>query len=311
VNDLRPSDYAYVRRTGTTVAYFNAGYVRALRQAAQLATWIGQRGRAAAWQARAERVGKAFGAAFWDESVGAFKDTSEGDVVHPQDGNAFAVLAGVASPEQSVSALDWVARKLWRPYGPAMADSNRWDRPAWGRNASQRVYPFITYFEVMARYSVGLDDSALELVRRVWGHMLRNGPSGTMWETIGPGGGPPVDPIEPSWSHGWSSGGAPALTRWVLGVSPLTPGFATVSVEPRLNGVGWARGRVPTPRGPIEVEWRKHGRTVRLVVTTPVAARLTLPVAGRATLNGKRIDPQAERTSVRDRAGVHTLVVVR
>src|SRR5258708_35332165 len=42
VNRLGPSDYAYIHRRGTTVAYFNAGYGRALRQAAALATWLGK-----------------------------------------------------------------------------------------------------------------------------------------------------------------------------------------------------------------------------------------------------------------------------
>jgi hypothetical protein len=309
VNDLGPRDYAYIRRTGATVAYYNAGYVRALEQAAQLAAWTGNRERAAAWRARMAPVEAAFTAAFWNPAVGAFKDTSDGDVVHPQDGNAFAVLAGVATREQSLAALDWISRVLWRPYGSTLVDSDRWDHHEWGRQASQRVYPFITFYEVLARYRMGLDDSALELVRRVWGHMLRNGPGTTAWETIGPNGGGPVDPWRPSWSHGWSSGAAPALTRYVLGVAPLTPGFATVVVEPHLGDLAWARGTVPTPRGPVKVEWRRHGRRVSLTVTTPVSARLTLPVSGRALLNGKPRPGQGDRTWVAVRRGTYTLVV--
>ena len=50
---------------------------------------------------------------------------------------------------------------------------------------SKRVYPFISYFEVVARYQTGLDPSALALIRREWGYMLANGPQATMWETIG------------------------------------------------------------------------------------------------------------------------------
>ena len=311
VNDLGPRDYAYVPRTGTTVAYYNAGYARALGQASQLATWIGNRERAAAWRARVAPVAAAFAGAFWSPGVGAFRDTTDGDAVYPQDGNAFAVLSGVATREQSLSALDWITRVLWRPYGSTMVDSDRWDSQELGRQRSQRVYPFIAYFEVLARYSVGLDDSALELVRRVWGHMVRNGPGTTMWETIGPNGSGPVDSWRPSWSHGWSTGAVPALVRYVLGVAPLTPGFATVLVEPRLNGVEWARGTVPTPRGPVKVEWRKKGRSVTLTVTTPVEARLTLPVAGRVTLNGKPRASRADRTSVAVKRGTHTLVVVR
>ena len=53
-------------------------------------------------------------------------------------------------------------------------------------NADLRVYPFISYYELLARYQIGLDDSAITLIRREWGYMLANGPRSTMWETIGP-----------------------------------------------------------------------------------------------------------------------------
>ena len=83
-------------------------------------------------------------------------------------------------------------------------------------------------------YAAGDDAAALELIRREWGSMLDAGP-GTMWETIdastgGPTSGSDVD-------HGWSSGAAPALTGYVLGVLPASPGFATFTVVPHPAGL--------------------------------------------------------------------------
>jgi hypothetical protein len=92
--------------------------------------------------------------------------------------------------------------------------------------------------------------------------------TGTMWETIGPYGGPPTDD-HPSYDSGWSSGGAPALTEYVLGVQPASPGFATFTVKPHANDLKWAEGDVPTPHGPIHVQWRKVGASVFLRVTAP------------------------------------------
>ncbi len=43
VDNLGPFDYGYIPRTGSTVAYYNAGYVRALRLAAKLALDRGAR----------------------------------------------------------------------------------------------------------------------------------------------------------------------------------------------------------------------------------------------------------------------------
>jgi hypothetical protein len=91
---------------------------------------------------------------------------------------------------------------------------------------------------------------------------------GTMWETIGPFGGPPTDQ-HPSYDSGWSSGAAPALTQYVLGVTPTSPGFATFTVRPHPNDLQWASGDVPTPHGPIHVSWRRYGTAVFLRVTAP------------------------------------------
>ena len=186
VNSLGANDYAYIQRTGTTVAYYNAGYVRALRFAAKIAGWIGQPAEAAAWTGRIAGVAAAFGPAFWDASVGAYKDATVGPVVHPEDGNVFAVLAGLATLAQARSALDYLGGHEWQPYGATIADNDVWDGYPWGDQADLRVYPFIGYFDVVARYQSGLDPSALALIRREWGYMLANGPKSTMWETIGP-----------------------------------------------------------------------------------------------------------------------------
>jgi hypothetical protein len=267
VNDLGPSDYAYIRRRGTVVAYYNAQYVLALRQAAQLAQWLGESGAAARWSARAEEVARACDAAFWDARAGAYVDTTVDRATHPQDANAFAVLSGVATHAQAESALGYLAGHDWRGYGNTIVDTESWDGPAWGWQASDRVYPFMSYFEVVARFQLGLDSSAFDLIRREWGYMLKFGP-GTMWETIGPYGGPPTDQ-HPSYDSGWSSGAAPALTQYVLGVEPTSPGFATFTVTPHPDDLTWAEGDVPTPHGPIHVSWRRFGDAVLLRVTAP------------------------------------------
>ena len=84
VNRLGDYDYAYIHRPGTTVAYYNAGYVRALRMASSIATWLGESASATAWKARIPPIAARFSAAFWDKSAGAFKDTTTGTVDHPR-----------------------------------------------------------------------------------------------------------------------------------------------------------------------------------------------------------------------------------
>jgi hypothetical protein len=262
------ADYAGIDRLAPFVAYYNAQYVRALELGAALARWAGQPTDARRWALRAKRLAPVVDRAFWDARAGAYRETTTGPVVHPQDGNAFAVLAGIASRRRAVSALAYLNAHDQYGYGNSIADDDVWSGGAWGDHPSMRVYPFMSYFEVVARFRTGLDASALNLIRREWGYMLANGPRTTMWETIAPYGGGPVNH---SWDHGWSSGAAPALTNYVLGVQPTSPGFATFTVEPHSDGgVWWARGAVPTPHGLLRVAWKfDNGRRVISVAAPP------------------------------------------
>jgi hypothetical protein len=257
VNDLGASDYASIWRQGTLIAYFNAGYALALEQAAQIATWIGNSSNARTWSARAAALATPFNATFWDPRAGAYVDSPTGPAVHPEDGNVFAILAGLTAPARATSALNYLSHVNSRPYGNTIADNNTWDYPAvWGSNAKDRVFPFIGYFELLARFRAGLDTSAIDLIRREWGFMLAHGPELTTWEDIGPWGDGPKS-ADPSWDHGWSSGAAPALTSYVLGVRPTSPGFATFIVDPHPGKtVTSASGTVPTPNGDLTVAWK-------------------------------------------------------
>jgi Bacterial alpha-L-rhamnosidase 6 hairpin glycosidase domain/Bacterial alpha-L-rhamnosidase C-terminal domain len=308
VNSLGPFDYAYIPRAGTVIAYYNAGYVLALRQAAQIATWIGQDGQASSWTARIAPLAAVFSDAFWDAKAGAFQDSTVGPVVHPEDGNAFAILAGLATLKQGRSALDYLSWHDSEPYGATIADNDTWDGYPWGDQASQRVYPFMSYFEVLARYADGFDASALNLIEREWGNMIEKGPGARMWEDVGAGGTAPIGP-DPSWDHGWSSGAAPALTNEVLGITPASPGFGTFDAEPHPSGLTWARGAMPTPHGSIEFSWARKGAVFTARVDTPVPGRITLPVAGATRLDGRTLPPQHGQTTVEVQPGAHTISV--
>jgi hypothetical protein len=278
-NNLGPRrDYALIDRLDPFVAYYNAQYVRVLELGATLAHWAGDDAAAKRWRLRARQLGPVIDKAFWDASAGAYKDTVGGPLVHSQDGNAFAILAGIASRSRAVSALGYLDSHNRYGYGNSIADTAVWDGFPWGFQANQRVYPFMSYFEVLARFQTGLDPSALNLIRREWGYMLANGPRSTMWETIAPFGG---GPLGGSWDHGWSSGAAPALTNYVLGVQPTSPGFATFTVTPHLDaGVWWARGGVPTPHGTIRVSWHTglSGQPVISVRAPPGTSWTNRPV---------------------------------
>jgi hypothetical protein len=75
------------------------------------------------------------------------------------------------------------------------------------------------------------------------------------------------------------------LPRKILGVEPLEPGYGKVLVWPRCAGaadlaaVAWARGRVPTVKGPIIVDWRHAADGFHLDLELPprTSALVRLP----------------------------------
>jgi hypothetical protein len=268
-NDLQGLDYAFIPRHGDQVAYFNTQAVVALREAAELARWVGS-DEATGWDEMADEIAVA-SERFWDPAVGAFTDTLTDRTTHPQDGNAFAVLAGVGTLDEQKSALAYTAG-FAHSWGNGMADTEVWDTPAWGRFAKLRSYPFMAYYDVLARYAIGDEAGAIDELRREWGYMLANGPQSTFWETIGPYGGGPVAQWQ-SWDAGWSAGAGPVLTEEVLGVRPTSPGFATFTVTPHPSGLEWAKGDVPTPNGEITVSWTITDEKLALNVTAPPGER--------------------------------------
>ncbi len=304
------SDYASVDRRSRIVAYDNAHYVLALHEGAQLARWAGSPERAASWEARARTVASRVRSVFWDPAAAAFKDTPDAAVVHPQDSNALAVLAGIGTAAEHRSALAHLSRHNAHPHGNSIVDDGRlWSGYPWGHDAERRVYPFMAFFEVMARFRAGLDASAVELVRRLWGHMARSGP-GTTWEAIGPDGSPDLF-RDVSLAHGWSTGVVPALTTYVLGIEPDGPGFARFIARPRPGGLAWARGDVPTPHGTIHFEWRRQRGSMTATVSSPVAGTVVLPATGAVTMDGKIVPLPAKRrqTLLAVEPGTHVVAV--
>ncbi|KAJ6782802.1 hypothetical protein PWT90_09672 [Aphanocladium album] len=309
-------DYAFLPRSGP-ITYYNALYVRALRYAAQLARIFGGDDAASApvWESRASSISAALAAHNFDSSVGAFFDGGPcpgqpaGTYcnVHSQDGNSLAIMAGVANTSISQGVLDYWAKTAAHPYGNAFYDSSVLSP---GDHFDQRVYAFISYFELEARFlTADRADSAIEEIRRLYGWMATHDPQITMWEGIGPGGSPYEGGFT-SMAHGWSTGIVPLMSNHVLGVKPTSPGFTTWQICPAVGagGLTWAKGIVPTPLGGIEVSWETgsaagDGKKLTLSVTAPKKSSgtvcVTMPAgASHVKLNGKAVSVQKGARSV-------------
>ena len=82
------------------------------------------------------------------------------------------------------------------------------------------------------------------------------------------------------------------------GVRSVSPGYETWLVEPQPGDLTWAKGRVPTPHGAIEVRWEKEGNEFVLLIEVPDGTLGTAGVPVRKQLCRLKVTLKIERTSI-------------
>ena len=110
---------------------------------------------------------------------------------------------------------------------------------------------------------------------RSWHHMVESGTTIT-WEAWDQKYKPNQD-----WNHAWGAAPANLLSRYVLGARPLAPGWRQTLIRPHPGVLSQARGKIPTPRGPITIAWNRE-RTFKLTLSLSdgMTARVELPALG-------------------------------
>jgi alpha-L-rhamnosidase len=277
-----------------TVTQVDIHYYAALREAAQLAIALGQANAAAEYRAEAAAVKEAINATLFNATTGLYDiaDSLRGPAA--QDADAFAVLFGVAPADKQASILQNLKTALYTANG-LLAFA-----PASGFTVI--ISPFASSFEAWARFEAGDAVGALSLIRTEWGHMRKGQPfySGGTWERMTPDAVP--DSAATSLAHGWASGPTSALSKYVLGVRPVQPGYKTWLIEPQPGDLFWAKGTVPTPYGPIEVKWKKASGGFALEVSVPAGTSgiVGVPTSSSTdavTDNGRRIQKDEKMTA--------------
>jgi hypothetical protein len=161
--------------------------------------------------------------------------------------------------------------------------------------------PFGALHMIEGMFRHGEAAAALRFIRDYWGGMLGRGAT-TFWDDFSLAWGPGAVPgRNTSLCHGWAAGPTYCLPARVLGVRPAEPAFRAALIQPQPGGLAWARGKVPTPGGPIEVSWSVADAEFALEVTLPQGCRgrVSLPPefvpAAEVKLDGKRVGPENER----------------
>ena len=280
-------DWSAVSVAGTSGA-LNALWARALREFADISSWIGDSHRASWARDCHEGVAAGF-ELFWDDERGLYADHALGGVPQlpvSQHTNAAAVAAGVVPDQRGVGVMqrtcdrERLVHAAWLAPGKQATLDGEGNMYAgfdylvagapepWWDLASQVVaaQPFFRYVVHDAVAAVGLTDRIPDLCRD-WTSLLDD--DTTTWRETWFGG---------SYCHGWSSTPTRDLVQYTLGVTPAEPGFGSVRVAPSLGDLRHAAGDVPTPAGFLHVEVDRS------------SLRLDTPLPATVELDGKMLD---------------------
>ncbi len=143
--------------------------------------------------------------------------------------------------------------------------------------------PLSEYQIIQAMARMGHCDEALEAVRDYWGGQIRCGAT-SFFE----GYSPEWDlklvstsyklPHSSSLAHAWGGCIAMWLTEQVLGVMPLSPGFATYQILPHLGRtLTRVSGTVPTPYGAISASFDVTTGCFELTAPSGTTGRIGIP----------------------------------
>ena len=245
------ADPAQHKQVGPIVnTVVNAFYYNALSDFAVLADALHRDAEAAAARADAARVRAAFDRVFFDAERGIYTD-GEYATHASLHANMFPLAFGLVPPERRKRVADFVQ----------------------SRGMACSVYG--AQYLLEALYQCGRADAAIGLMTartdRSWWHMIELGSTMTL-EAWNARAKPNL-----TWNHAWGAAPANIVARYVLGVRPLEPGYARTLVAPQPAGLAFFCGKVPTPKGPIELRWDAPTRRLELTVPAGTVASLTLP----------------------------------
>lgn len=230
----------------------NAFYYRGLRDMAVLARALQKDADAALLEARAKQVAEVVNAKLFDEERGIYLD-GEGSRHASLHANMFPLAFDLVPADRQKRVVDFVQ----------------------SRGLACSVYG--AQYLLEALYKAGRDDEALKLMAsqepRSWWNMIAAGSTLTMeaWDLKFKGNS--------TWNHPWGAVPGNIITRYLLGVRPLTPGYGEILIAPRPGTLKAVQAKVPTVRGPVLLKIRNEQRFhLEVEVPNGTTARVSLPV---------------------------------
>jgi hypothetical protein len=226
-------------------AVVNAFYYRNLREMSDIAKALGKNDDSKAFLERSKVIYAAFQKVFFDKDTGLYVD-GVGSKHSSLHANTAALAFGLV-PEKCVPKVIAFLEKK------GMACS---------------VYFAQYLLDAFCEYGRG--DLAVKLMsakgERSWVGMIDFGSTISL-EAWSLKAKPNLD-----LNHAWGAVPLNIIARYVLGITPLEPGFKKISIRPQLGGLKYVKGSVPTVAGKVTVEVTPE----KLIFTTPSFTEVTV-----------------------------------
>jgi len=245
----RVADYAggIMENDGQNIA-LNSYYFANLRIARDIARLLGHEAEATGWQNRAALLKTAINQHLFD---GTSYLTKVGSNQRIAIGTAFAIRFGLVPAESREKVIAWLREQ------PAHVGG----------------YGGYTYYQA-AFEAGGLGDLIVsDLIR--YQYMLTG--NRTIWESFGR----PHHDNETN--HAWTAYPAEFFPRYIAGIAPSSPAFASISIKPETRGLTQASAKVPSIRGDVSCEWQRSAQSaLQLTCTIPAntTALVHIPLDG-------------------------------
>lgn len=256
----------------------NAFYYHALNEMTLLARALNKTDDTRDFEQKAKQVRESFNRIFFDPARGLYVD-GEGSAHASLHANMFALAFDLVPKERVAKVADFVQ----------------------SRGMACSVYG--AQYLLEALFAAGKDRYAVELMtaktKRSWWHMIESGSTMT-WEAWDA-----EFKKNLTWNHAWGAVPANILSRYVLGVRPLAPGYSKVLIAPQPGALAWVRGKVPTAVGPVTLKIA-NAETFRLEVELPANARAAVILPPRKQ-NELLLDGRPVAVNVEVPSGWHVL----
>ncbi len=242
----------------------NAFYIRSLEMMSEMANALSKHTEAAELTTLATKAHTAFQQTLFDPTKNSYRD-GEGTDHSSQHANLFPLAFDLVPPAHVSSVVAAIQK----------------------RNMACSVYAAQYLLEGLFQNEAATHALALITAStdRSWKHMVESGTTIT-WEAWDMKYKPNQD-----WNHAWGAAPANILPRFVLGAAPLTPGWKQALIRPHPGTLTFAKGKIPTPRGPITIQWENNSSfQMKLTLPDGMTSRLDLPATPSSksvTINGQ------------------------